>query len=217
MNKRKILKYTTLTISFLTAAMIFSSCFMGELNSTMVTPEIRAIGLPDASIVDSVTLKVTGSDMDPVEVTYSIVPSVINLAIPEGNDRTFELTVNTGSAYKGTIATFFGTATADISTNGAVVTLNMGIGSTKIVIPDKNNNRIVQINDMTGVGWSTRTWSDFKYPYDYNFEPSDIDIDKNGNIYIANNAGDGSYSGILKIPSIEFTTLTPLVPSYTYW
>ncbi|MDA3937727.1 MAG: hypothetical protein PF693_00245, partial [Spirochaetia bacterium] len=150
MNSKKTIRYTALAVAFITAAVIFSSCFMGELSSNMITPEIRAIGLPDASIVDSVTLKVTGAGMDPVEVSYSSVPSVINLSIPEGNDRTFELTVGTGPAYTGTIATYSGTATADINADGAVVTLDMGIGSTKIIAPDPANHRIVQIDDMSG-------------------------------------------------------------------
>jgi hypothetical protein len=214
MNKRKVIRYTKLAASLLTAAMIFSSCFMGGLNSTMVTPEIRAIGLPDPSIVASVTLKVTGPDMDPVEVSYSIVPSVINLAIPEGNDRTFELTVGTGPAYTGTIATFKGTATADINTDGAVVTLNMGVGSTKIVVPDYNNNRIVQIDDMSGAGWASATWSDLGFTSDTDFNPYDVALDRNGSIYIANNDSGGLYGGIYRYNSIEFTSGIPLPPSF---
>ncbi len=207
MNKRKITKYIAIAVAVISSALIFSGCFMGEFNSTMVTPEIRAIGLPDSTIVDSITLKVTGPDMDPVEVSYSSIPSVINLAIPEGNDRSFELTVSTGPAYIGTIATFTGTATSDINSDGTVVTLNMGIGSTKIIVPDYSNSRVLQFDDISGSNEVTLSALDnpvFAAWLTANtisgFLPNDIDFDSQGRIYIANT--DPS-EGIIRVDNIQ--------------
>ncbi|MCD6396832.1 MAG: hypothetical protein J7L71_04790, partial [Spirochaetaceae bacterium] len=191
----KYSKFLLATAVILIIASLYG-CSLTTTSTKMVTPEIRAIGLPDLSVVDSVTLKVSGPDMEPVEVSYQVVPSVINLAIPEGNDRTFELSVELTNSPAITINSFIGTATADINTDGTVVTLNMGIGSTKIIVPDTYNNRLVQIDDMSGTGWVTAKGSDLGFSNDYDFIPNDIVLDQNGNIYIANNADNGVTDGI---------------------
>jgi len=215
---RKIIKYAVPGAVLLTAIIILSGCFFSAPTGALVTPEIRAIGLPDPSIVGSITLKVTGPGMDPVEVSYQSLPSVINMAIPEGNDRTFELTVQLSPAFTAlpttTYTSFKGTATADINADGAVVTLNMGIGSTKIVVPDAYNHRIVQINDMTGAGWATMTGDDLSFADITDFMPYDVDIDQSGNIYVANYVGGGTMGGIYVFNSINFRSTVPLLPSY---
>lgn len=201
----------------LTAILIFAGLYGCNLNTSIkkiVTPEIRAIGLPTFDIVDSVTLKVSGPGMDTVEVSYSVVPSAINLSILEGENITFELTVDMSASYPGTIASYKGSATADILSDGTVVTLNMGIGRTKIIIPDANNNRIVQINNINGDGWSTKTHSDLGFPLYNNFIPYDIDFDQYGNIYIANSDNYGIYGGIYVINSLYLTFGIPLPPIY---
>ena len=213
-----IKKIKKLFLLIITILIIVSGCFFGTTVENTVTPTIRTIGLPDASAVGSVTLKVTGPDMDPIEVNYSTLPSVINIAIPEGNDRTFELSVGLTPAFiaasPGIATSYKGTGTADINTDSAVVTLNMGVASTKLVIPDAYNNRIVQIDDMSGAGWSIAKWSDLGFSNNYDFIPYDVDMDQYGNIYIANNVwGTG---GIYKINSIAFNTILPLEPSYYY-
>jgi len=203
-----IKKIKVLFFLIITILIIVSGCFFGTTVENTVTPIIRAIGLPAASAVGSVTLKVTGPGMDPVEVSYSQLPSVINISIPEGNDRTFELTVGTVPAYTGTIATFSGTATASINTNEAVVTLNMGIGSTKIIVPDRDNSRLVQITNMNGDNRITLNGSQLSTLgfSDSNFNPKDIDFDTNGFIYVANNI-TATYNGVYM-----FTSLLDLAP-----
>lgn len=204
--------YVALTVLVL-IAVLFSGCFLSGTPGELVSPTIRAIGLPDASAVGSVTLTVTGPGMDPVEVSYSQLPSVINIAIPEGNDRTFELSVGTGDSYTGPIASYKGTATADITSDSAVVTLNMGVDRTKIVIPDAYNYRLVQIDDMSGAGWTTLSWADLGFTNDYAFLPYDVDFDQGGNILAANNYYNGVDGGIYIISSIDFTSLSA-VPTY---
>jgi len=206
MNKIKI--FRNISIVIIPLLMVFSSCFFGTTVKKTVTPTIRTVGLPEASIIDSVTLKVTGSDMDPVEVSYQVVPSVINLAIPEGNDRTFELTVGTGPAYTGTIATFSGTATADINNDGAVITLNMRVGSTKLIVPDYQNDRVIQFDDINDNESLSLTLIILNFQLLINgfgplpnFVPYDIDFDSQGRIYIANYDGSTG-SGIIRVDNI---------------
>lgn len=123
----KNIKFLIPAIAILIIVSLYG-CNLTATSTKMVTPEIRVMGLPDPSIVESVTLKIYGPDMDTVEVSYSIVPSIINMAIPEGDDVTFKLTVGMSAAYTGTVASYKGSATADISSDGTVVTLNMSIG-----------------------------------------------------------------------------------------
>ncbi len=192
-------------------AVLFSGCFLSGTTGELVSPTIRAIGLPDASVVSSVTLTITGPGMDPVEVSYSQLPSVINIAIPEGEDRTFELSVGLSSTFTSNPAipytSFKGTATADVTSDSAVVTLNMGVGSTKIIVPDYFNYRVLQFDDINGSNeiklssvdnplfgtWLTSNTISGFIPYD-------VDFDSQGRIYIAN--FDPS-EGIIRVDNME--------------
>jgi len=214
----KYSKFLLATAVILIIASLYG-CSLTTTSTKMVTPEIRAIGLPNLSVVDSVTLKVSGPDMEPVEVSYQVVPSVINLTIPEGNDRAFELIVGLSPAFTAlpttTYTSFKGTATADINNNGAVVTLNMGIGSTKIIVPDPEWNpgaspmpRILQFDDIDDTSSETLDLISLNLQFVANslptlgtFNPYDIDFDNQGRIYIANNDPSTS-SGIIRIDNI---------------
>ncbi|MCF6335009.1 MAG: hypothetical protein L3J12_04650 [Spirochaetales bacterium] len=183
--------------------MVLSGCFFGAPLTKTVTPSIRAIGIPDVSAVDSITL--TATDADGViigETTLSsltTVPGQISLALPPGNDITFELTVNMGGT--AVINTYKGTTTSDITTGKITINISMGIENTKIVVPDAYNNRIVQIDDMSDSGWATATGTDLGFVTNSNFFPYDVDIDQYGQIYIANN-NTNEYAGIIRISSI---------------
>lgn len=214
MSGIKMFKNICILVSLAAGIMILFGCPFGTPNENMVTPEIRAIGLPSPDVVESVTLTVSGPNMETVEVIYATLPGIINISIPEGNDITFELMVNMESGYIGAATSFKGTATADVASDNAVITLNMEVSSTKLVVPDAYNYRIVQIDDMTGAGWATRTWSDLGFGSNIDFMPYDIDIDQYGNIYIANNVYSVSIGGIYVIDSIAFTSGIPLVPTY---
>ncbi len=194
---------------------MISGCFFPGAAGSLITPAIRVVDLPDASIVGSVTLTVTGSGMDPIEVSYSQLPSTINIAVPEGTDRQFELTVTTGSSYTGAVASYKGTATADVTSDSTVVTLDMGIGSTKIVVPDEYNNRIVQIDDMSGAGWKSLEGGKMAVfgSLNSNFFPVDVDFDQYGNIFVANN--NDTYTGIYRFSSITDSSPVPILKPST--
>lgn len=204
MHFKDILKKSVLlSIVFLTV--VLSSCFFSAPEANLVTPVIRVLEAPAASMVDSVVLTVSGPDMDDVEVSYSTLPDMISIAIPEGDNRTFELEINMNSSFPGTIKSFRGTATSNVTSDSATVTLGMGIGSTKIIVPDANNHRLVQIDDISGSSWSVLYGSDIStfLNTDINFYPSDVDFDSSGNIYVAN--GNPTYGGIYQFFSINYT------------
>ena len=209
---RRFLKGAVAAGAILFLVLLVTGCFLSAPTGALVTPTIRAIGLPDASIVNSVTLTVRGPGMDPVEVSYSSLPSTINIAVPEGNDRVFELSVGLNRTFTENPAipytSYKGTAMADVTSDSAVVKLTMGIGSTKIIVPDTYNNRLVQIDDMNGTGWTELKGSDIASfgNIDSNFVPSDVDYDEYGNIYVANDVSSALYGGIWRFTSILDTT-----------
>ncbi len=213
MHFKDILKKSVLlSIVFLTV--VLSSCFFSAPEANLVTPVIRVLEAPSASMVDSVVLTVSGPDMDDVEVSYSTLPDMISIAIPEGDNRTFELEINMNSSFPGTIKSFRGTATADITSDSATVTLGMGIGSTKIIVPDTYNNRLVQIDDISGSGWTTLTQSEI-LGGTITFIPSDVDFDSDGNFYVAN-SDTGGVGGVYKFFAITYTEPVALIASGVY-
>ncbi len=68
---------------------------------------------------------------------------------------------------------------ADVTGNDFIASIYTG---PYIYVTDSNNNRIVQMHDMAGVGWTTLStysgWDQFYYP-------SDIFVDAAGRIYVA--------------------------------
>lgn len=193
----------------LSVIIVLSGCIFSSPEAKLVTPVIRVIGLPDLSSVDSITLTVTGPGMDPVEVSYSELPSVINISVPEGTEREFELTVTTGSGYAGPIASYRGTATADVTLDSTVVELTMGIGSTKLVMPDARNARLVQIDDMLGTNWTTLSSSDLTGWAVY-YRPWDVDFDSEGRIIVVNNGVATGDAVLWAVDSIDSSVYTPL-------
>lgn len=186
--------------------MVFSGCFFGTGIEKTVTPTIRAIGIPSDINIGSITLTVTDSaGAVIVEETYTSLPTGITVSIPEGNNITFELTINMDPLFSGTITSYKGTATTNIASETATVDIIMGIERTKIVVPDYYNKRILQFDDITGSisasldptlnpGFST--WLGSK-----TFNPYDIALDNEGRIYIANYDASTD-SGIVRVDDI---------------
>lgn len=128
------------------------------------------------SHINSITLNISGDGMDTITKSYASpsIPDTITLEIPAGDSRTFELLAYTASA------TLRGVATRNL-TSGATVTIpiQMGLYETKIVLPDYNNNRIVQIDDLS-LPLTAPNWKEASITYPY-----DIDFSSDGKIYIA--------------------------------
>jgi hypothetical protein len=131
--------------------------------------------------VTSIALIVTGPELAPI--ARSIDPQLpeLTLEVPAGSARTFTLLINTFSV------TFKGQTTVDLGPGEeTVVVINPTLEATQIIIPDSYNYRVVQISDMNGTGWTEIAWDDLGFSNNWEFNPYDIDFDKEGRIYIAN-------------------------------
>ena len=217
LDRKIFFRNVKILVILLTVLTVLSSCFFGTPVEKTVTPTIRAIGIPTDINIGSISLTV--SDADGViiaENTFSALSTELTIAVPEGNDLNFELTVQLADAFIAlptTVATSYkGTTTADITEDSAVITLNMGVGSTKIVVPDPEwggalpSPRLLQfdaINDTSAdiLDSSNPLISALLVANgEGQFKPYDVDFDNEGRIYIANY--DGSSSGIIRVDNI---------------
>jgi len=150
----------------------------------------------------SIALTVNGSNMEEISKTLSASTTAV-VMVPAGLSRTFSAQSSTVSV------TSKGETEADLLTvDDADVIISFELYETKLIIPDAENNRIVQIDDMTGSGWTVLDYADFGLGVS-EFVPYDIDFDSQGRIYIANNYGTlaASKPQILRID--DFTDTTP--------
>ena len=150
-----------------------------------------------AAPVASIAVVVTAPDMNPIALTVPADQSQITVEVPAGFGRTFSVLVNTVSV------TFQGSARVDLlAGQTTTVTLEPRLSATQIIVPDANNNRIVQFADMLGTGWTPRTGTQIGFLDDWELRPWDIDFDARGRIYIAN---ENSNAGIIRLDDINDT------------
>ncbi|MBW8003603.1 MAG: hypothetical protein FVQ80_16590 [Planctomycetes bacterium] len=180
----------------------FSGCQYspGEASATVV-PNLAVTGIP--SNVTAITLTVSGPGMNTIVVNYSSPPSSINVEVPAGADRQFELIAYVSD--QSAALSFIGTATADLAPGvPKKITLNMGLHETKLVIPDYTGNKLIQIDDISGTGWKIMDNTTIGWPLLAYFAPYDVDFDSQGRIYIANNYNlAAGYRRVVRIDSVN--------------
>jgi hypothetical protein len=188
-------RYPWATATLLTLGLILSGCSLSLLNGGTARTSIGISMKQPAAPITSAVLVVTGPGMNPITRTISMTAADTALEVPAGEDRIFRVLVNTVSV------TFLGETSVDLAAGDeTVVTVQPKLSSTQIIIPDFYNNRVVQIADMSGTGWRTRTWSQLGFGNNFEFQPVDIDFDAEGRIYVAN---DNSSAGIVRFPDIN--------------
>lgn len=118
-----------------------------------------------------------------IVVTQEIMPGN-SIQVPAGDGKDIEVIANTPSVYfRGTLSNVALTANSSQS-----IDVNLTLFETKLLIPDLQNNRLVQVENMSGTGWAEKTFSDFVDPValpSYGFGPYSFDFDSLGRIYLA--------------------------------
>jgi hypothetical protein len=218
MSKSKVISNLFILII---AVSFVSACSFGTAITKTVTPRIRAI-TDEFSLTDigSASLVVSGPEMttQTIELNTAQMSDIFTLFLPEG-EVTFDLTVNMDAAYNGSVNSYFGTTTEIITADNAEVIITLGIHNTKIIVPDFQNNRILQFDDITdsvsdSLDSSNPLISALMFAEGINaFSPYDIDLDNQGRIYIANNDVFGNTHGIIRVDNI--TGLNALLIPHT--
>jgi hypothetical protein len=182
---------------------ILAACNNPSMIPVTVVPEIHVKALP--ANITSVVFTVTGPGMDPLSASYDSLPDSITLAVPPGEDRYFELIVYIDGLLGLTPAlSFKGSATVDLTPGDVVVELTMRLDSTKLVVPDFQNQRVIQFDDIGGGGAQYLVGTDLLGLgwLDSDFMPYDIDFDDQGRIYIANYNAASGYARVIRVDNI---------------
>ena len=157
----------------------------------------------------SVTVRINGEDIGQIERDFAPLES-ITLKVPSGAQRRFEVTAHVDPADPSAAMSFRGIATRNLPADETInIPVVMRVNETKIVIPDpgpvsQQNNRIIQINNMSGAGRIVKIGTDIGFGGI--FRPWAIDFDARGRIYIANNNGTGSNDVVISIQNMNSTT-----------
>ena len=166
-----------------------------------VFPSLAPRGFP--ANPTSIELIVSAPDMETMSRTIDSGESSISLEVPAGAAREFSLTASNVSV------TTSGSTVADLPAGAAVeISIPLHLRETRIVVPDAFNNRIVQIDDMTGTGWNTLLYSDIGLA-DWEFEPAEVDFDNSGRLYAALT---GELQGVIVLDSIDASSYEMFVP-----
>lgn len=174
----------TFFVLAITVGLIAAGCFFSPWGTRgTATTSISVSMKQPAAPVTSIALIVTGPDLAPIAKSIDPQLPELILEVPAGSARTFTLLINTFSV------TFKGQTTVDLDPGEeTVVVINPTLEATQIIIPDSYNYRVVQISDMAGTGWTEIAYDQLGLGMSnyWEFNPYDIDFDKEGRIYIAN-------------------------------
>ncbi len=193
--------------------LIFNNCSQLDNDSSTSTVTIPLIGnnnpnnsfagAPANTDIDSFTLTVTGSGMGAITETYPAGTTSIEIEVPSGNNREFSLTVDMDPDSSSAVLSWLGTATADLAANEtAVLSLNMAINETKIIMPHYLiTRRLIMMNSMNGDYW--KIFDGSSIGYGSSLYPNDIDFDNQGRIYIANGYPGSMWGRAIRIDDFD--------------
>jgi hypothetical protein len=202
------MRATTRTAATVAAVILLagvSSCYYIPTGSRAIArAAITARDIP--ANIASIALIVTGPGMLPIQESYPPTAESVDVDVLAGPDRTFTLLLTTSSA------TLKAETTVDLRA-GEIrqILFTPKLAGTDIVIPDAQNNRIVQVSDMTGAGWIAKGYADFGGSITRNLQPWDIDFDDRGRIYIANTGTGSAIGGVIRIDDIAHVSPTGYV------
>jgi hypothetical protein len=158
------------------------------------TPSLSLRGAPFD--VDEATLTVSGTGMSTIEEPLDPDESSITLEIPAGSSRTFEISINNETS------AFSGIETANLESDTSVdISIDVEMNDLKLIVIDRNNERLIQMNDMSGSGWTEKNALDYSLFTDL-LITNDVDYDQYGRIYTTVTDTGSNIFSIVRINSI---------------
>jgi hypothetical protein len=153
----------------------------------------------------SIKVLVSGDNFAVIEKNF--IPSgSINLKVPAGKLRLFEVLAYVSDNDPGAAISFMGTAVMDLPAGETVsVPIAMKPYQNKIIVSDRMNHRVVMLDDITG-----NNWKEYTYTGVGTFLPSDVVVDGLGRIYISNDYETNA--DIIRIDDTDGTDVTRYDP-----
>ena len=178
-NKRTRKKKATRTLMFGTIGsllLLAGACsFTTEMADGSVNPKLSVMGLQ--SDVTEVNIRITGQDYQQ-SVTVTPSDSRVEFLLPPGEDVKFEVEAANNNVGSSPVYSWGMTRYADlVEGEDTELAFTMGPKDTKIVVPDFQAGRLVQIDDMGGA---------YQLSSAFIPGPEDIAIDNQGRLWIAN-------------------------------
>ncbi|MCP4131826.1 MAG: hypothetical protein GY754_12675 [bacterium] len=220
MNNHKLAFIITITIFLFTAAAAITlpGCFINSDNDAVVSIDLglnragsKAGTAPGG--ITGIIVRASGPGMQPIEGNYGGNTSAINLRVPAGKNRLIEVTAVMNPAIVSAVLTYKGSTTENLKPGEEkTVAIKMITNTTKLVIPDYLNSRIVQINNMEGgdtainATWQELTKAELPYFASVGFSTGDIDFDASGRIYIASGGPSTGEARVVRLNNITDTT-----------
>ena len=169
-------------------------------------------GLPKAAApsgIASYDIVVTGDGLTDITLTYPGTFETAEIELPAGSNRNFEVTARMGAGDPGVFLAWKGSASTDLSPGETKsLTVDMALDETKIVVPDKLNYRLVQIDGINGANWATMNAGQLSYLE--SFEPEDVDFDASGRIFFSNPNGSTGHTAIFRVDNIDSTSFASI-------
>ncbi len=169
----------------------------------------EAVAQEAPAAFSTISITVTGPGMAPVNATYPAGP-LITVLVPAGASRLFDIIAFVAPEDPSAARSFRGTAVANLTAGDTVpLPVEMNLHEVKLVLPDFENGRIIQMGDITGTGYAFRYGSDIGLGVTFTFRPYDVDFDNTGRIYIANYFFGPAEDTVIRLENINDTA--PLV------
>jgi hypothetical protein len=182
--------------------LIFSGCVQPDGDTLLETTasSLHLKGTPD--IVDTVSVQVTGDNMEPIEEEVASEEDSLTLDVPSGNDRTFSVSVENETS------TFSDNETIDLP-SGELVTLplEVDLSDINLIIPDRGgfgsaDDRLIQVENIEGDGWTEIEGDSLPLDTNEALSFNDIDYDQFGRIYTTIHNSSTNKSSIIRFNTI---------------
>jgi hypothetical protein len=157
-----------------------------------LTAEFATVDKNPLQSVSSYSVKVSGADFSEINQTFTSRAGM-SLDLPSGTSRTITVTAAVNSTDNSAALEFEGSVTKNISAD-FTESIPMKLTKTKLVIPDYQNNKLIQIDtpESGDSTWIERSETDEYY---------DVDFDDAGRIYYV--TFDDSTLPVARVISID--------------
>ncbi|MCX7037566.1 MAG: hypothetical protein NT005_00225 [Spirochaetes bacterium] len=186
-----------------------AGCSLCEDSLATGTTIVTIHNFPSERSIAAITVTVSANDMETEQHTFTTWPTSAEFVVPAGSTRTFAVTLEVAASDPSAARAYDGSGTVDvIEDQVTTIDIWLELSQARILVTDRWNERLVQIDDMTGAGWKTIMAGDLGIVEP--FTPYDVDLDQQGRIYVSVHESYTS-GGIYRFDSMQATSAEPIL------